>query len=156
MSGTTIFLRREVVSVAVVLPIGDAVDFVRDPKKLQGQVADMLQGGGVDPRTGRRQPSVLDAEEASVRPQLAAGKPARKSYYKSKGAGPVGAMTNCPECGIPLKVRGLKIHMAAKHKDVAPPDGDEPGNGKNREALLDEASAILDGEPGAESDTDPA
>jgi len=141
MGGTQIFLKREVVAVAVVLPISDAVSFVRDGRKLQQDVADMLRGGGVDPQSGKLiGSSLLDGQEGGVRGLLApvGGKPERKKYVVKPGP-----MTNCPECGKPYKTRGLALHMKGKHGVSVPlPGATEP----TVDARLDAGMEALEGE----------
>jgi len=142
MGGTQIFLKREVVAVAVVLPISDAVSFVRDARKLQGDVADMLRGGGVDPQSGKLiGSSLLDGQEGGVRgllgPAQAGAKPERKKYVVKPGP-----MTNCPECGKAYKTAGLALHMKRKHGVSVPlPGAAEP----TPDARLDAGMSALDG-----------
>jgi hypothetical protein len=143
MGGTQIYLKRDVVAVAVVLPISDAVSFVRDARKLQEDVADMLRGGGVDPQSGKLIGStLLDGQEGGVRGLLGAApastKPERKKYERKPGP-----MTNCPECGKPFKVGGLKLHMHLKHGIAVPLPGAVE---TTPDARLDAGMEALEGE----------
>ena len=140
MTRTQIALRRQVTDVAVLMPVADAIAFLRNPSKLQEDVADMLRGGGVDPSSGELMPSALF--ETGLLPRELGPAPATKSGRKKYERKP-GPMTNCPECGKPYKTRGLALHMKGKHGISVPLTGaEEPAE----DPRLDAGMAALDGE----------
>ena len=75
-------LKTEVRGVAIELSIQEAFNFLKNPVRVQDEVRNMLNGGGVEiPGNKRHQLSITSP------------------------------MVECPDCGKRLKKRGLKIHQ---------------------------------------------
>lgn len=75
-------LKTEVRGVAIELSVQEALNFLKDPARVQAEVRNMLNGGGVKIPDGKKS-------------QLTIASP----------------MVDCPDCGKRLKKRGLKIHQ---------------------------------------------
>ena len=141
-----VILKRTVEGVGVYMPLDEALAFLKDPARAQREVTGMLRGGGVDPETGERGPSLLDGTTPGVFgvPLLSAavragvekpparrgpGRP-RKMAGRAKGGRPrstpgsSSGPKKCPECRKRFKnAWGLRVHMGRKHKKAA---GDNP------------------------------
>ncbi len=129
-----IVLKREVTGVGIWLPLEEAVQFLRNPKKVLQEVETMLRaGGGVDPKTGQALGTGFPAEksvaflprpggtmdvDAGTEPRKGRGRPPG-AFRRLDGSLPSRAVTGtvpCPYCGkLCKKGTGLAVHVAAKH-----------------------------------------
>lgn len=127
-----VILKRTVEGVGIYLPANEALNFLRDPEHVQEAVSSMLQGGGLDPDTGKAIPSALDGAVPGVfgAARLDSGErklltpPGKKTHHRK--AKPVKDLLTCSLCGRGgFKGQGaVKIHMNYKHKEPAPAPAD--------------------------------
>ena len=140
-----VILKRTVEGVGVYMPLDEALAFLKDPARAQREVTGMLRGGGIDPETGERGPSLLDGttpgvfgvpllspavrverdetrakQRMGVKPKaMKKGRSREGKRWAMPGAG--SGPKRCPDCGKRFgSAWGLTVHMGRKHKSDNP------------------------------------
>ncbi len=115
-------LKRRIEGVGIWLSVEEAIQTVRNAKRLQAEIASMLSGGGIDPRSGQEKASALEGGVApvglAVLPALRPGtlnQDVAKKAYRRPGSKPRGEKATCRYCGKVLASYMLSRHIQAKH-----------------------------------------